>query len=419
MGINKIFIRFYHCILVVVLLVSFNIHANEKLSPWSFSGFGTLGLAGTDTDAIGFSRDIFQQQELKKSPSFLTDSRLGLQLDYRFNEAISFSAQWILKDQVSHFFEQNLERAFVRWKPRYDIDLRLGRLGVDVYSLSDFRNVSYSYLWMRPPHSFYAYLPITHFDGLDVTQHFTIGEGIFSLKFFGGYSFASLLARDIVSDIELVNMGTSMDYNVGSWRLKSSYTYLYIMSELTTKSLTHSLKDPLMNQFFPDLNRLLPQISTKGARLHFFSLGTEFDDGVWLAQAEVSYMESDLIFVPSLVGGYLSIGRRFSNITLYSVVGITHSFPTYTRIPTPVISNSETQAVYQTYHSIFNRNGTDQKSVSIGARWDVYSNIALKAQWSYFWLDDRRGAVLWQQQKPIESIPNQVNVWSLGIDFVF
>jgi hypothetical protein len=66
---------------------------------------------------------------------------------------------------------------------------------------------------------------------------------------------------------------------------------------------------------------------------------------------------------------------------------------------------------------LLNKNGVDEKSVSLGLRWDIYENIALKAQWSHYWLG-QNGTQLWLEP-PSGPTPAEVNVWSLGVDFVF
>jgi hypothetical protein len=65
---------------------------------------------------------------------------------------------------------------------------------------------------------------------------------------------------------------------------------------------------------------------------------------------------------------------------------------------------------------LLNGNGVDQISASLGTRWDVYENVALKAQWSHFWLGGN-GTLYWLELKA--PLPAQVNVWSFGVDFVY
>jgi hypothetical protein len=90
--------------------------------------------------------------------------------------------QWVARNHAGAFFEQNLEWAYLRWRPWNDLDLRVGRLGLDVFLLSDYRNVGYAYPWMRPPQEFYAPLFPYHLDGADIAQRFHLGEGFLTLK---------------------------------------------------------------------------------------------------------------------------------------------------------------------------------------------------------------------------------------------
>jgi hypothetical protein len=60
----------------------------------------------------------------------------------------------------------------------------------------------------------------------------------------------------------------------------------------------------------------------------------------------------------------------------------------------------------------------DEKSLSLGLRWDVGEHIALKTQWSYYWLG-QNGPALWRTPASGGPTPDAVNVWSVGMDFVF
>jgi hypothetical protein len=66
---------------------------------------------------------------------------------------------------------------------------------------------------------------------------------------------------------------------------------------------------------------------------------------------------------------------------------------------------------------ILNTVGIDEKSISLGLRWDCYKNIALKAQWSHIWLGGD-GTQLWVPTGDGE-VPHRLNVFSFGIDFLF
>jgi len=146
-------------------------------------------------------------------------------------------------------------------------------------------------------------------------------------------------------------------------------------------------------------------------------LGTRYDDAVWLMHAEISYLASDTSLVGDVLSGYMSVGRRFSDFTFYSVYGVAHGFHKNVDIPTPVVADPQLLGIQSFLDVAVNNNTPKQQSFSLGARWDVHPKIALKTQWVHYWFEEN-GAAYWRHLD--DSIkPSQVNVWSVGVDFIF
>ncbi len=192
----------------------------------SFKGFGTVGISGSDTERLGFRRDISQNQGVTNNAGFDIDSRLGLQLDAELNPYWHLGAQWVARSHAGDFIEQNLDWAFLRWSPSLDTDIRVGRLGIDQFLLSDYRNVGYAYLWIRPPHEFYAGLPVYHFDGADISKKIEIGATFLTVKGFGGYT--AYDAPSVVSGTEslgsvVVGFSALLEYE--NWKARLAYNW--------------------------------------------------------------------------------------------------------------------------------------------------------------------------------------------------
>ncbi|BCG64147.1 MAG: hypothetical protein methR_P1915 [Methyloprofundus sp.] len=399
----------------------FNItHASEFSPQWSIKGFGSLSVVGTDTNAIGFYRDRSQAQSITKSWGVTPDSRLGLQFDASFNEALQMSIQWVARDHAGHFFEQNLELAFLRWHAANDLDIRVGRMGTDVYLSSDYRNVSYAYPWMRPPHEFYGSIPIYHYDGFAISKRYAINHGYLTTKMFAGYSTNQLISNpgNELFDFNAPVVGGNLTYEYNHWRTKLSYVFVHPITDTPNFDATATtLNNTVVNFALPGINELTPYLTTKHSNMHFISVGGAYDDGTWLMQVEGAYLHSDSPLFPSQTSAYLSIGRRFANVTLYTLFGIAHTFTEHINVPDSILPNPEFQQIHDSVDGFLNQNGVDEQSISLGIRWDVYSNIALKAQWSHFWIGNN-GAQLWQKFD-LEPTPDKVNVWSFGFDFIF
>jgi hypothetical protein len=390
---------------------------------WSFRAFGTLGAIGTDTDKLGFRRDVTQDEAATADWIAAIDSRLGLQIDADYGNTLHATVQFVARNHAGAFFEQNLEWAFLRWRPRDGLDLRLGRLGLDVFLLSDYRNVGYAFPWMRPPEEFYAPLFPYHFDGADLARRFGLGEGFLILKGFAGYNQTDVLASySPVFGLESLMFGGSLSYESGDWRARLGYAYLRALNDTlgipALRSLAGMLQDPLVNAFWPGAAALVDEFSIQDRQIHYSSIGLAYDDGIWPIQAEAAYIHSEANQLPSMANAYVSVGRRFGAVTLYSLFGIAESLHSRVSLPEPLLPTPDLVGLRNYVNGILNGNGVDQKSLSLGLRFDVYENIALKAQWGHFWLGNG-STLLWLD--PALPAPGavEVNVWSFGVDFVF
>ncbi|BCG64145.1 MAG: hypothetical protein methR_P1913 [Methyloprofundus sp.] len=404
--------------IITCLVLAVNIVKAGEFSPkLSVSGFGSFAGTGTDTDVISFYREQTQTKPATKSWGVTTDSRLGLQLDIAFNEQFHITTQYIVRDHAGDFFEQNLEWAFLRWSPRSDIDIRVGRLGIDSYLLADYRDVGYAYPWMRPPHEFYAHIPGSHFDGFDISQHYNLGNSHLTLKLFAGYVHSSVPQSDTA--INGATTGTSLTAVSGNWRAKISYAYIHVLSELIDANVVNTIKSPLLNIFFPDVDAIAPQLTTVNNQANYLAIGGSYDDGVWQLQAEAAYAATNSLFIASQATAYLSIARRFSEVTLFGLYGVAYSFQDKLEIPPPVTPSPELQKVHDIIEAYGNQNTTAEQSLSIGLRWDFYTNFAFKMQWSHYWLGSDLSPALWEPLRYGQTTPNNVNVWSVGVDFIF
>jgi len=386
---------------------------------WSFKAFGTLAAIGTDSDRIAFRRDYTQSHGATSDWGIDTDSRLGLQLDADINQPFHAAVQWVARNHAGNFIEQNLEWAYLRWRPRDDLDLRLGRLGFDAFLLSDYRNVGYAYPWMRPPSDFYGPLFTYHFDGADLAKKVDLDEGRLTFKAYAGHSNDETLAQQpgaTVATLEMALFGGNVVYESGNWRARIGYTHLTPLKNLPLRSLHAALDNPQVQAAWPGVGGIFDALAIDGKQLHFSAIGLAYDDGTWPIQAEAAYISSNIAWLPDIATAYLSVGRRLGTWTWYTVSGIGESQRYHVQVRQPLAQTPALVGLAGSVDHLLNGNGVDQISASLGARWDVYENIALKAQWSHFWLGGN-GTLYWLELKT--PLPSQVNAWSFGVDFVY
>ena len=71
-----------------------------------------------------------------------------------------------------------LEWGFVRWLPTDTIAVRAGRMSLPVFAVSDYREVGYANVLLRPIEDVYSLIPLRRFDGIDVTLDSEIGGAL-------------------------------------------------------------------------------------------------------------------------------------------------------------------------------------------------------------------------------------------------
>jgi len=264
---------------------------------------------------------------------------------------------------------------------------------------------------------YYGALPVYHYDGGDISKRFEVGEGFLTVKAFGGHAFFQVpLDQSSYFDASSTLAAGSLSYEQGNWRARLSVVYNHSNNEIPLM-LAALLRDPRVNGVWPGAASLSSELSIRGKTAYYNMVGLAYDDGTWLAQAEAAYIDSTVSFYPSTASAYLSLGRRFGPVTVYSLFGIAESLRHDVKLSSPALPLPELAALREGVDFAINGNGVDEKSLALGARWDVYENVDVKFEWSHYWLG-QQGDQLWDRRE-FGPVPGNVNVWSVGIDFLF
>ena len=151
------------------------------------SGFGTLGGPYNLDGQAGFIRDKTQPEGARgDGVDWAIDSRLGLQATWRPSEDFESTLQLVSKYRNDGGYRPQVTWAFLKYAFDPDAQVRVGRLGYDIYLLAESRDVGYSYLWVRPPVDSFGQVYNSYFDGLDLTLANSLGDGVLRGKLFLG-----------------------------------------------------------------------------------------------------------------------------------------------------------------------------------------------------------------------------------------
>lgn len=361
-------------------------------------GFGTLGLARSDTDTAEYVRDLSQPQGLTKNWSPKIDSVLGVQANLKLGAQIEGVVQLISRYRYDGSYKPEVSWLFLRHDFTPDFQVRLGRMGTEFYMLGDSRLIGYSNVNIRPAPDFYGPLVFSYFDGIDASLSSSLGNGLLRAKVFAGVSpestpFVDPLTLDLNGSRVI---GGHIDYMLGAWQFRVASAAVEFSSNLPF--------DPLLNL---PLSTLVPELNTKNTQARFDSLGVVYDKGPLRIHAMLGRIEYESEAYEDSRAGFILGAYRVGQFTPYLGYSATQSSASSISSIGPLTGLAQTLTTAT--HS-------DQHTITLGARWDFYQNMALKLQ-----LDAIRGnpnSVFPFRGKNVQW-DGSMNVMSLALDFAF
>jgi hypothetical protein len=411
--------------------------AAAQESGFSLKGFGTLGVVHSSSDEADYVSNPTRLPSgagITRQTSFGVDSKLGLQADWKLTSSVSVTAQALSKLSWDSKYSPDLEWGFVKYSATSNLDVRAGRIRPAIYLLSDFVDVNYANPWVRPPIEFYAAAPISRMEGIDILWRPTIGDvSLLIQPYFGQTG-----KVDLPGGVNTVEFKKIMGFNATAARGDLTYRAGYIQTDVTYDA--PALAGPLGLVYLPTTpptpglaglcamgmtvacteREALNPVDKKAS---FTSLGIAYDNGEFFVSGEYGIRSADSM-ISDNTSYYVSGGMRTGKWTPYATyAAIKIDSPTMSTIPvtspTTGLANAIVTALLM-QGSIFSQN-----SISIGTRYDVAKNIALKAQWDRVSTDTNNGQVgtgggiFRNGTTAFNNRDNSVKVISFALDFVF
>jgi hypothetical protein len=381
------------------------------------SGFGTLGYAWGHDDALLFARELAQETSTHTNRGWKSDSRLGLQANLNLAPDFDAVVQWVARDKAGASFANSFEWAFLSYRPTHDTTIRVGRIGTDLFALSDYRNVGYAYPWARPNKEFYGWIPIYALDGIDAATSFELGGMRLRPKLYYGRTSGPVPFFGGTYDFRANNLhGITLLAETGPWRIRANHSRLTVDRELPLEDLTSALR--VATPLWPAADELARQISIQGSGVRYSSLGAAYESDALQVQGELSHTTAERAFLPQGWRGYLSLAYRLGEMQPYLVLARSTD-PERLRAIAPAGLPPElgldALAGYTT--EVLRATRVRQSTLSAGIRWDFATQMAFKLQVDRARLE-RDGAGLWGINVPTWP-GGMTTVWSAGVDFVF
>jgi Gram-negative porin len=376
--------------------------AGAALPEIDISGFGTGGVAVTDTGKAEFGRLQQQPVGANNEGDVGIDSLFALQGTVHLTDMFSATVQGMARRLFSAGFQLDIPVFFVKAQVTRDVAVRAGRIELPVFMNSDYREVGYSNTWIRPPIEVYGQVPLDSDDGVDFLYRKTIGPADISAQAFYGKTDVAFSGVAIQSR---KNWGVNANVTVGPLTLRAGRNQSAFTA--TSATITQVLTGVNAAGFTTLANQLNPQ----NVPFKFTDLGFRFDETHFTIQGEVTKATAGG-FVSSTDGQYLLLGYRVEKFTpyaMYSRQKVT-SERTNKTIPRFGALIPLALGVDQLINSI----GADQHTFSAGVRWDVRESVDLKLQVDRVSL---QGNGLFINVQP--GFHGPVTVAGLTLDFVF
>jgi hypothetical protein len=352
-----------------ILVLSFAVtgHAGQTVDQYlSFSEFGTLGVVHSDYDQADFTGNVVQPSGAGYSGnwSVTPDSDLGVQANWTLTDRLTGVVQVVSRDNLDGNFSPEVEWANLKYDFTTDFSVRIGRILLPTFQLSDVQNVGYALPWVRIPLEFNYTDSTEHSDGIELLYQMRIG---------------------VVSQLLQAQVGYTEENSPGA-----DFGTVGAMSEMLSDTLQYGdTSAEVVYQHYEHTGYLQ-------LRQDLVGLDVTYDPGAYFLMAACNY--TDNTYFGGTVAGYISGGVRFGKFTPYALYAITHATSVG---PAGLVDLG------------------NEHTIAAGLRWDFVSNFDAKLQIEQVTLDSLDDPAAFANIQADARPGDKAHVVSLTLDFVF
>lgn len=403
------------CLFALALPTTASEIGNDALQ---LSGFATLGSAFSDSEYHGYRKNVSSDQGVfSGNVDFKQHTLLGLQADWSASSSIDFVFQGVLRDLPKTSFDRLTTLAFLRYELNSNWTFRVGRTAPDLFLLTEYRDVDFSYIWATAPNEIYGIVPYKSIDGVDVTYSQRVFGGVFNSKFFTGSSAGEISTIEIIQETKIEDiLGVSLSFDHFNWIVNGKYSQVKIANEAeVNKFLAESISN-VPDFLWPNSQTFAQSLLMKGEEVSYLSVSGQYQWQSWLVSAELSQMNSPSDVIPRINSGYASISYRLNAHQFYTVFAFTDSNKYI--FNEPGVNEDVLEELVDVTTKVMNFYAANQSTVSFGWRWDITNNIASSLQWNYTSVE-AEGGTLWLNKIPHHDSEEKINTVLYTLSMVF
>ncbi len=382
----------------------------------SLHGFGSLGWTQTDNSDVGFigSGILSPYSGADSSGTFDSDTGFGLQARVAYDK-FSITAQVVSRGE--QHYDPKFEWLYGAIELYDGLTVRGGRLRLPVYMLSESLEVGYAYNWVRPPIEVYNQVPITNYDGGDITYSNSIYDWDYSVQMFYGQRNIDesnhLKLRDILG----------ANITVGN-------EYLTLRAGYANTSMTVGIGDPNMKNLLAGLRangfgNAADELDAKDENGDFYEIGFALDYEDFMLSGEYTWLRVPGFRADS-EAWYISTGYRIGKFTP------TFTFSSFRNTDSKHLDNAIASVAGTPFSGfvggLLPSQSIKQESITLGLRYDIDTTsitslnipmMAIKAEWQYINPKGTAGLFDTSRASAGNFTGSGVSVFSVALDFVF
>lgn len=396
----------------------------------SFHGFGTVGVAHSSEEKADFLANDLQGRGAGRARAWSpdVDSRIGGQLSATFTPQLSAILQVVSEQRYDTTYRPQIEWGNIKYAFTPDLSVRVGRIVLPSFLESDSRKVGYAQPWVRPPVEVYGLIPITNSDGLDLSYRLRVGEASHNLQVAYGVASADVPDGGKATADHAWLFADTVEYgaatlHVAYARSKFSIENFGALFDGYRQFAAATAGSPFTRQASAQADALANQYEPDDKLLTFLSIGGSYDPGNWFVMGEWGQTDSRSVF-GKREAWYATGGYRWGKFTPYlsyaeAKLKSPQSDPGITALPGGAPATLRKNANdLDTGLNQWLGGAPVQKTVSIGVRWDLARNTALKLQYDYSRIGNGSPGTL-DHLSP-DFVPGRsFSVFSATLDFVF
>ena len=394
-------------------------YSTLKLISVSTLLFLSVKAMAIDTEYSGFARiiaglhddDSVRYNSYKDEISLEQDSLLGLQAQVTITDTLSATALGIARSNTE--VGSDVEWLYLRYTPIKALIIKAGQMQTPFYNKSDVLDVGYAYPWLVAPTELYNSFVFKRFQGVDVRYSFNVADANINIEAYYGEFDDDLVANGSKVPTKVDNLnGYIGEVRFGSWQFRASYhtgdAQVSPISELS--GLAQSLS---LSGFSSSADSL--GTDTTG---DFYQMGLSYDTSTHFVLAEAAHIHTSAKFFPSISSYYLTYGYYFKDMTVLLTYAKREDKLSKAVNEIPLGINGDLDALAAGYQGAYAaRSEDDLTSWTLGLRWDLYRNTALKAEVKNI-SSDKSNTTSFQTETG-KLFDKELNILMMGVEWVF